>query len=99
MNDIEDEARRHSLFLELLDSSQKWEEFQHLMLLLQAWPPVTDKSRLETEQNPWVCVTSAVLTRCSEGVGVDVGHEVLAMCRSLYATKHKLNPKGIKQPL
>ncbi|XP_060740193.1 NBAS subunit of NRZ tethering complex isoform X1 [Tachysurus vachellii] len=95
MNDIEDEARRHSLFLELLDSSRKWEEFQHLMLLLQAWPPVTDKSRLETEQNPWVCVTSAVLTRCSEGVDVDVGHEVLAMCRSLYATKHKLNPKII----
>lgn len=45
MKDIEDEAQRYSLFLELLELSQMWEEFQHLMLLLQAWPPVTDKSR------------------------------------------------------
>ncbi|XP_053503129.1 NBAS subunit of NRZ tethering complex isoform X1 [Ictalurus furcatus] len=95
MKDIEDEARRYSLFLELLESSQKWEEFQHLMLLLQAWPPVTDKSRLESEENPWVRVTSAVLTHCSTGLKGGVGQEILAMCRSLYATKHKPNPQCI----
>ncbi|MCJ8750035.1 hypothetical protein PDJAM_G00194480 [Pangasius djambal] len=95
MKDIEDETQRYCLFLELLGLSQKWEEFQHLMLLLQAWPPVTDKSRLESEQNPWVCVTSAVLTHCSTGLNISVGHEILAMCRSLYTTKHKLNPQCI----
>uniref|UniRef100_A0A671NLZ3 Neuroblastoma-amplified sequence N-terminal domain-containing protein n=1 Tax=Sinocyclocheilus anshuiensis TaxID=1608454 RepID=A0A671NLZ3_9TELE len=46
MQDVENEEKRNSLFLELLESSSKWEEFQHLMLLLQAWPPVTDKIRL-----------------------------------------------------
>uniref|UniRef100_A0A672QJM4 Neuroblastoma-amplified sequence n=1 Tax=Sinocyclocheilus grahami TaxID=75366 RepID=A0A672QJM4_SINGR len=39
MQDVENEEKRNSLFLELLESSSKWEEFQHLMLLLQAWPP------------------------------------------------------------
>uniref|UniRef100_A0A673JYD9 Neuroblastoma-amplified sequence N-terminal domain-containing protein n=1 Tax=Sinocyclocheilus rhinocerous TaxID=307959 RepID=A0A673JYD9_9TELE len=39
MQDVENEEKRNSLFLELLKSSSKWEEFQHLMLLLQAWPP------------------------------------------------------------
>ncbi|XP_066532404.1 NBAS subunit of NRZ tethering complex [Hoplias malabaricus] len=96
MKDIENEEKRYSLFLELLESSRKWEEFQHLMLLLQAWPPVTDKSRLVSEQNPWVCVTSALLTHCSGGSsGVHIGDEVLAMCRSLYTTKHKLSPQCI----
>ncbi|KAM9497126.1 NBAS subunit of NRZ tethering complex isoform 1-T1 [Clarias gariepinus] len=95
MKDIEDESQRYSLFLELLELSQKWEEFQHLMLLLQAWPPMSDKSRQESEQNPWVCVTSAVLTHCSTGMNVSVGSEILTMCRSLYTTKHKLNPQCI----
>jgi len=45
MKDVENEEKRNSLFLELLESSNKWEEFQHLILLLQAWPPMTDKSR------------------------------------------------------
>ncbi|KAF7694273.1 hypothetical protein HF521_008026 [Silurus meridionalis] len=95
MSDIEDEARRLSLFLELLESSTKWEEFQHLMLLLQAWPPVTDEGRLESEQNPWVCVTSGVLSHCSTWSNISPGSEILAMCRSLYTTKHKLNPQCI----
>uniref|UniRef100_A0A8C1T599 NBAS subunit of NRZ tethering complex n=1 Tax=Cyprinus carpio TaxID=7962 RepID=A0A8C1T599_CYPCA len=43
MKDVESEEQRNSLFLELLESSSKWEEFQHLMLLLQAWPPVTEE--------------------------------------------------------
>ncbi|XP_072534996.1 NBAS subunit of NRZ tethering complex isoform X2 [Salminus brasiliensis] len=95
MEDIENEEKRYSLFLELLESSRKWEEFQHLMLLLQAWPPATNKSRLESEQSPWVCLTSALLTHSSVGSGVSVGDEVLAMCRSLYTTKHKLSAQCI----
>ncbi|KAI4898258.1 hypothetical protein NFI96_033076, partial [Prochilodus magdalenae] len=95
MKDIENEEKRYSLFLELLESSRKWEEFQHLMLLLQAWPPVTDKSRLESEHNPWVCLTSVLLTHCSGGSGVRIGNEVLDMCRSLYTSKHKLRPQCI----
>uniref|UniRef100_A0A673JN30 Neuroblastoma-amplified sequence N-terminal domain-containing protein n=1 Tax=Sinocyclocheilus rhinocerous TaxID=307959 RepID=A0A673JN30_9TELE len=93
MQDVENEEKRNSLFLELLKSSSKWEEFQHLMLLLQAWPPVTDKSRLETEQNPWVCLTSALLAYSSSLAQINIGSEVLTMCRSLYPTKHKLNPQ------
>uniref|UniRef100_A0A9J8AEJ9 NBAS subunit of NRZ tethering complex n=1 Tax=Cyprinus carpio carpio TaxID=630221 RepID=A0A9J8AEJ9_CYPCA len=93
MKDVESEEQRNSLFLELLESSSKWEEFQHLMLLLQAWPPVTDKSRLETEQNPWVCLTSALLAYSSSLAQINIGNEVLTMCRSLYTTKHKLNPQ------
>ncbi|XP_056125295.1 NBAS subunit of NRZ tethering complex isoform X1 [Rhinichthys klamathensis goyatoka] len=95
MKDVENEEKRNSLFLELLESSNKWEEFQHLILLLQAWPPMTDKSRLETEQNPWVCLTSALLTHSSSFSQINIGNEVLTMCRSLYPTKHKLSPQCI----
>uniref|UniRef100_A0A8B9GME1 NBAS subunit of NRZ tethering complex n=1 Tax=Astyanax mexicanus TaxID=7994 RepID=A0A8B9GME1_ASTMX len=95
MKDIENEEKRYSLFLELLESSRKWEEFQHLMLLLQAWPPTTNKSRLESEQNPWVGLTAALLTHGTAPAGVSVGGEVVAMCRSLYTTKHKLSPQCI----
>uniref|UniRef100_A0AAY5EXF8 Sec39 domain-containing protein n=1 Tax=Electrophorus electricus TaxID=8005 RepID=A0AAY5EXF8_ELEEL len=90
--DIEDEDKRHSLFLELLGASRKWEEFQHLMLLLQAWPPgsaVGDEQA--SEQNPWVCVTRGLLTHCSGSAEVNMGDEVLSMCRTLYPTRHKLN--------
>ncbi|XP_075057514.1 NBAS subunit of NRZ tethering complex isoform X2 [Mixophyes fleayi] len=36
--DIENEEKRYSLFLTLLDISHSRPEFQHLVLLLQAWP-------------------------------------------------------------
>lgn len=38
--DVENEEKRYALFLELLGAVQKWEDFQLLMLLLQAWPPM-----------------------------------------------------------
>uniref|UniRef100_A0A671WBV7 NBAS subunit of NRZ tethering complex n=1 Tax=Sparus aurata TaxID=8175 RepID=A0A671WBV7_SPAAU len=38
--DVENEEKRYALFLELLGAAQKWEDFQLLMLLLQAWPPM-----------------------------------------------------------
>uniref|UniRef100_A0A8C6MH96 NBAS subunit of NRZ tethering complex n=1 Tax=Nothobranchius furzeri TaxID=105023 RepID=A0A8C6MH96_NOTFU len=40
VEDVEDEDKRYSLFQEMLDAAQKWEDFQLLMLLLQAWPPM-----------------------------------------------------------
>uniref|UniRef100_A0A673GLC1 NBAS subunit of NRZ tethering complex n=1 Tax=Sinocyclocheilus rhinocerous TaxID=307959 RepID=A0A673GLC1_9TELE len=49
--------------------------------------------RLETEQNPWVGLTSALLAHSSGLSQINIGYEVLTMCRSLYPTKHKLNPQ------
>lgn len=40
IEDVENEEKRYTLFLELLEAAQKWEDFQMLMLLLQAWPPM-----------------------------------------------------------
>lgn len=40
IEDVENEEKRYALFLELLEVAQKWEDFQLLMLLLQAWPPM-----------------------------------------------------------
>uniref|UniRef100_A0A8C5FM34 NBAS subunit of NRZ tethering complex n=1 Tax=Gadus morhua TaxID=8049 RepID=A0A8C5FM34_GADMO len=84
--DVETEDQRYRLFLDLLGSARKWEEFQQLMLLLQAWPPMMNE-----ERNPWVVLSSALLALSqSPEVQVDLGQEVLSMVRSLYRTKHKL---------
>lgn len=40
IEDVETEDKRYTLFLELLEAAQTWEDFQLLMLLLQAWPPM-----------------------------------------------------------
>ncbi|XP_037669373.1 neuroblastoma-amplified sequence isoform X2 [Choloepus didactylus] len=40
ITDTDSEENRLALFLELLDSSHHEAEFQHLVLLLQAWPPM-----------------------------------------------------------
>uniref|UniRef100_A0AAQ5X5T5 Neuroblastoma-amplified sequence n=1 Tax=Amphiprion ocellaris TaxID=80972 RepID=A0AAQ5X5T5_AMPOC len=40
IEDVENEDKRYDLFQELLEAAKKWEEFQLLMLLLQAWPPM-----------------------------------------------------------
>uniref|UniRef100_A0A8C5AQW2 NBAS subunit of NRZ tethering complex n=1 Tax=Gadus morhua TaxID=8049 RepID=A0A8C5AQW2_GADMO len=86
MEDVETEDQRYRLFLDLLGSARKWEEFQQLMLLLQAWPPMMNE-----ERNPWVVLSSALLALSqSPEVQVDLGQEVLSMVRSLYRTKHKL---------
>uniref|UniRef100_A0A7N6AQ89 Neuroblastoma-amplified sequence N-terminal domain-containing protein n=1 Tax=Anabas testudineus TaxID=64144 RepID=A0A7N6AQ89_ANATE len=85
---VESEEKRYALFLELLEAAQKWEDFQLLMLLLQAWPPMIKE---ESERNPWVVLTSALLTRCQGSeVNPDLGQQVVTMVRSLYNTKHKL---------
>uniref|UniRef100_A0A4W6EJH8 NBAS subunit of NRZ tethering complex n=1 Tax=Lates calcarifer TaxID=8187 RepID=A0A4W6EJH8_LATCA len=88
MEDVENEDKRYALFLELLEAAEKWEDFQLLMLLLQAWPPMLKE---ESERNPWVVLTSALLTHCQGSeVKLDLGQQVVNMVRTLYNTKHKL---------
>ncbi|CAB1457348.1 unnamed protein product [Pleuronectes platessa] len=90
IEDVENEDKRYSLFLELLDAAQKWEDFQLLMLLLQAWPPMLKEEVSVSERNPWVVLTSALLTRCQGSeVKLDLGQQIVAMVRTLYNTKHK----------
>uniref|UniRef100_A0A3B3UWK2 NBAS subunit of NRZ tethering complex C-terminal domain-containing protein n=1 Tax=Poecilia latipinna TaxID=48699 RepID=A0A3B3UWK2_9TELE len=91
IKDVEDEDKRYALFQEMLDGAQKWEDFQLLMLLLQAWPPMMKDEVAQSERNPWVMLTSALLTRCQASEGtLDLGQELVSMVRSLYKTKHKL---------
>uniref|UniRef100_A0A4W6EH12 NBAS subunit of NRZ tethering complex n=1 Tax=Lates calcarifer TaxID=8187 RepID=A0A4W6EH12_LATCA len=91
IEDVENEDKRYALFLELLEAAEKWEDFQLLMLLLQAWPPMLKEEVAESERNPWVVLTSALLTHCQGSeVKLDLGQQVVNMVRTLYNTKHKL---------
>ncbi|XP_062293103.1 NBAS subunit of NRZ tethering complex isoform X1 [Scomber scombrus] len=97
IEDVENEEKRCTLFLELLEAAQKWEDFQMLMLLLQAWPPMMKEEVAESEHNPWVLLTSAFLTQCQGSqVKLDLGQQVVTMVRSLYNTKHKLPAQCIR---
>lgn len=93
--DIENEEKRCSLFLELLESSHHEVEFQHLALLLQAWPPM--KSESVVTNNPWVRLATVMLTRCTAENKEELGKEVLKICRSLYDTKHMLPAECVKE--
>ncbi|KAM9354661.1 LOW QUALITY PROTEIN: NBAS subunit of NRZ tethering complex [Pholidichthys leucotaenia] len=97
IEDVENEDKRYELFKELLDAAQKWEDFQLLILLLQAWPPMMKEEVAHSEHNPWVVLTSALLTRC-QGTEVqgDLGQQVVNMARFLYDTKHKLPVQCIR---
>uniref|UniRef100_A0A674NUU7 NBAS subunit of NRZ tethering complex n=1 Tax=Takifugu rubripes TaxID=31033 RepID=A0A674NUU7_TAKRU len=96
IEDVETEEKRLALFLELLEAARRWDDFQLLVLLLQAWPPMTTGDTSQSERNPWVALTSALLTRCQGSeVTLDLGRQVVAMVRSLYNTKHKL-PAPVK---
>ncbi|KAJ8275216.1 hypothetical protein COCON_G00098410 [Conger conger] len=105
MADVESEEVRDGLFAELLLSSSTWEETQHLALLLQAWPPPSPPpppSGPDTDaaaESPWVRLTRAILSlRGTDGEGgVDLGAEVLGMCRSLQPTGHKLPVECVGQ--
>nr|XP_048295688.1 NBAS subunit of NRZ tethering complex isoform X5 [Myodes glareolus] len=93
--DIENEESRYSLFTELLESGHSETEFQHLILLLQAWPPM--KSECVTGSNPWVRLATVMLTRCTAENKRELGDEVLKICRSLYNTKQMLPVEGVKE--
>uniref|UniRef100_A0A671WAL4 NBAS subunit of NRZ tethering complex n=1 Tax=Sparus aurata TaxID=8175 RepID=A0A671WAL4_SPAAU len=95
--DVENEEKRYALFLELLGAAQKWEDFQLLMLLLQAWPPMMKEEVAQSERNPWVVLTSALLTCCQGSEGkLDLGQQVVTMVRSLYNAKHKLPAECVR---
>lgn len=54
-------------------------------------PVFLSVSRAESERNPWVVLTSALLTCCQGSeVKPDLGQQVVTIVRSLYNTKHKL---------
>ncbi|XP_062471865.1 NBAS subunit of NRZ tethering complex isoform X3 [Pezoporus occidentalis] len=95
--DIENEEKRYDLFLGLLESSHSPSEFQHLVLLLQAWPPMDMSNRLCTGDNPWVKLGTLMLQRCPPEEKENTGNEILKICRSLYETKHMLPAKCIKE--
>ncbi|XP_028823791.1 NBAS subunit of NRZ tethering complex isoform X2 [Denticeps clupeoides] len=97
MKDVADEPTRFALFLDLLSSTTKWEELQHIILLLQAWPSMTGDNSIDPGRNPWVSVTAALLSRCSPGSEVVGGAEVLSMCRCLYQTRQQLPPQCVSR--
>lgn len=97
ITDIENEDKRYKLFLGLLESSQSLPEFQHLVLLLQAWPPMDRSNGSCTDGNPWVKLGTVMLQRCPPEEKENIGNEILKICRSLYETKHVLPVKCIKE--
>uniref|UniRef100_A0A803V5S8 NBAS subunit of NRZ tethering complex n=1 Tax=Ficedula albicollis TaxID=59894 RepID=A0A803V5S8_FICAL len=97
ITDIENEDKRYHLFLGLLESSQSLSEFQHLVLLLQAWPPMDRSNGSCTDDNPWVKLGTFMLQRCPPEEKENTGNEILKICRSLYETKHMLPVKCIKE--
>ncbi|XP_058690107.1 NBAS subunit of NRZ tethering complex isoform X2 [Poecile atricapillus] len=97
ITDIENEEKRYHLFLGLLESSQSLSEFQHLVLLLQAWPPMDRSNGSCTDDNPWVKLGTFMLQRCPPEEKENTGNEILKICRSLYETKYMLPAKCIKE--
>uniref|UniRef100_UPI00398F3E93 NBAS subunit of NRZ tethering complex n=1 Tax=Pristiophorus japonicus TaxID=55135 RepID=UPI00398F3E93 len=97
VSDVENEEKRFQLFLELLDSSNQGIEFQHLVLLLQAWPPMNNEDMTSEKDNAWIKLVVAMLVKCAPEQKATTGNEILAICRSLYLTKHKLPFPYVKQ--
>uniref|UniRef100_A0ACB8GER9 Uncharacterized protein n=1 Tax=Sphaerodactylus townsendi TaxID=933632 RepID=A0ACB8GER9_9SAUR len=96
ITDIENEEKRYSLFLQLLDSSENHEEFQHLVMLLQAWPPMKNENITCASNNPWVKLGTVMLVKSLPEHKENMGNEILKICRSLYETKHTLSMECIK---
>uniref|UniRef100_A0A672H652 Uncharacterized protein n=1 Tax=Salarias fasciatus TaxID=181472 RepID=A0A672H652_SALFA len=100
IEDVENEDKRYALFQELLEAAHKFEDFQLLILLLQAWPPMLKEEVINNRRNPWVVLTSSLLTLCQGSeVKLDLGQQVVSMVRSLYSTKHKLPAQVRRKPL
>ncbi|XP_059585522.1 NBAS subunit of NRZ tethering complex isoform X2 [Alligator mississippiensis] len=95
--DIENEEKRYNLFLELLESSHSQSQFQHLVLLLQAWPSMNNTNRACPANNPWVKLGTVMLLKCPTEQKEIMGDEILKICRSLYETKHRLPVECIKE--
>ncbi|XP_066242241.1 NBAS subunit of NRZ tethering complex [Saccopteryx leptura] len=97
VTDVDSEERRYALFTELLESSHQEAEFQHLVLLLQAWPPVSHECISSVTKNPWVRLATVMLTRGTEDNKEGLGNEVLKICRSLYNTKQMLPAECVEE--
>ncbi|XP_042637798.1 neuroblastoma-amplified sequence [Orycteropus afer afer] len=97
VTDIENEENRYSLFLELLESSYHEVDFQHLVLLLQAWPPVKSEYVTSLSSNPWMRLVTVMLTRCTVENKERLGNEALKICRSLYNTMQMLPAECVKE--
>ncbi|XP_064911947.1 NBAS subunit of NRZ tethering complex isoform X2 [Columba livia] len=97
ITDVENEEKRDALFLRLLESSHSPSEFQHLVLLLQAWPPMDVSNRSHTDDNRWVKLGAVMLQRSPPEEKENTGNEILKICRSLYETKHMLPAECIKE--
>ncbi|XP_061126095.1 NBAS subunit of NRZ tethering complex isoform X1 [Syngnathus typhle] len=97
IEDVENQEKRYGLFLDLLEAASQREDFQTLVLLLQAWPPMMQEDVATSERNPWVLLVSAMLTR-RQGPEAEVGlgQQVLSMLRALDNTKHKLPPQCVR---
>uniref|UniRef100_A0A8C5QYE1 NBAS subunit of NRZ tethering complex n=1 Tax=Leptobrachium leishanense TaxID=445787 RepID=A0A8C5QYE1_9ANUR len=97
VTDIENEEKRYDLFLELLDISHRRQEFQHLVLLLQAWPPMKGVKIVCSEDNPWVKLAKAMLISSAADQKEETSAEILKMCRSLYNSKHAPSAECMKE--
>ncbi|XP_055491305.1 NBAS subunit of NRZ tethering complex [Leucoraja erinacea] len=97
VDDIENEEKRFQLFLELLESSNTGSEFEHLVLLLQAWPPMNEEDTTSEKDNAWIKLVIAMLGKCDPDQKIATANEVLDICRSLYSTKHKLPIQYVKK--
>ncbi|XP_069584214.1 NBAS subunit of NRZ tethering complex [Ranitomeya imitator] len=93
--DIENEEKRYGLFVELLDISHTRPEFQHLVLLLQAWPPMKGLSIASSEDDPWVKLVKAMLSNCGTEHAEGTSAEVLKLCRSFYKSRHAFSVECI----
>ncbi|KAM6149969.1 NBAS subunit of NRZ tethering complex [Erethizon dorsatum] len=95
--DVASGEQRSALFEELLECSHHEAQFQHLALLLQAWPPLQSEHEAGVTGNPWLRLATAMLTRCPAQSKEDVGNKVLRMCRSLHHTEQMLPAEGVKE--
>ncbi|XP_063170753.1 NBAS subunit of NRZ tethering complex [Candoia aspera] len=96
ITEIENEEKRYALFMKLLENSEEHEEFQHLAMLLQAWPPMKSPNITCPSNNLWVKLGTVMLMKCPQEKKKSVGNEILKICRSLYETKHQLSAECIK---
>ncbi|XP_026530082.1 neuroblastoma-amplified sequence [Notechis scutatus] len=96
ITEIDNEEKRYLLFMKLLENSGKHEEFQHLVMLLQAWPPMKSPNMTCSNNNLWVKLGTMMLMKCLQEQKKSVGDEILKICRSLYETKHRLSAECIK---
>ncbi|XP_078722681.1 NBAS subunit of NRZ tethering complex isoform X1 [Lampetra fluviatilis] len=100
MAEVRDEEGRLRLFEELLGAGVTPPLVTHLMLLLQAWPPMSDTALASRDACPWLHLAAAVLSASSSPAGtVEAGATVLGISRSLRGTRHALPTPCVEQLL